>query len=165
MDELIKQGATAAKAGDKETARNLLNDAVKQFPDDERAWGWLYNVCKTDQERINCLQQIIRINPKNDKANQLLEDLSEFEPPLEKPSGLGKFSKNQISLKQEDVNDVQSVILEDINIPFWSIVNLIIKFWFASLFLTIILGVALFSILMILGAIFGTHLQVPFRFP
>ncbi len=39
MEDLIKQGATAFKAGDLDTARNLFNDAVKQSPDDERAWG------------------------------------------------------------------------------------------------------------------------------
>jgi Tfp pilus assembly protein PilF len=45
MDDLIKQGAAAFKAGDLETARKLLTEAVKQFPDDERAWGWMYNIC------------------------------------------------------------------------------------------------------------------------
>ena len=162
MDDLIKQGATAARAGDKETARKLLSEAVKQFPDDERAWGWLYTVCTTDQERSNCLKQIIRINPQNDKAKQLLEDLNEYEPSLERTNNMGQNSKNQVQSEQDDV---QYVVVEDINIPFWSIVNLIVKFWFANLFLTIILGVALFGIFLILGALFGTHLPVPFRFP
>ncbi len=41
MDDLINQSAAAFKASDFDTARNLLTEAVKQFPDDERAWGAL----------------------------------------------------------------------------------------------------------------------------
>ena len=41
MDDLIKQGATAFKAGDIETARKLFTEAIKQSPDNERAWGAL----------------------------------------------------------------------------------------------------------------------------
>ena len=43
MDDLIKQGADAFRAGNRDEARKLLLTAVKQYPDNERAWGWLYN--------------------------------------------------------------------------------------------------------------------------
>lgn len=85
MEDLIKQGATAFKAGDRETARKLLTEAINQFPDDERAWGWMYNVSTSDDERILCLKQMIRINPKNEKAAQILNDLVEYTPPLVSP--------------------------------------------------------------------------------
>ncbi|MCX6083277.1 MAG: tetratricopeptide repeat protein [Chloroflexi bacterium] len=98
MDDLIKQGATAFKAGDIETARKLLTEAIKLHPDDERAWGWMYNICNTDQERILCLKQMVRINPQNEKANLLLTELLNLEPPLEMPvtnqNVSGKFKKN-----------------------------------------------------------------------
>jgi len=83
MDDLIKQGAEAFKAGDVDTARKLLTEATKQSPDDERAWGWMYNVCVTDKDRIVCLKQMLRINPKNEKANLLLNELLSFDSPLE----------------------------------------------------------------------------------
>jgi hypothetical protein len=73
MDDQLKQGAAAYKAGDIETAKKLFIGAVRQYPDDERAWGWLGHVSSTDQERIICLKQMIRINPHNEKArNNLL---------------------------------------------------------------------------------------------
>ncbi len=72
MDDLIKQGAAAFKTGDLVNARIFLADAIKQFPDDERAWGWMYNVCSTDEERILCLKQMIRLNPQNEKARNML---------------------------------------------------------------------------------------------
>ena len=75
MDDLIQQGVTTFKAGDREGARKLFISAVKQYPNNERAWGWMNNVCNTDQERIHCLEQMLRINPKNEKAHQLLNQL------------------------------------------------------------------------------------------
>jgi len=86
MDDLIQQGVNAFKSGDHETARKLLINAVKQYPDNERAWGWMYNVCRNDKERIHCLKQVVRINPKNEKANQLLNELTVANLPLERPA-------------------------------------------------------------------------------
>ena len=83
MDDLLQQGVNSYKSGNHETARILFISATKQNPDSEHAWGWLYTVCKTDQERIHCLKQITRINPENVKAKELLAKLTELEPPLE----------------------------------------------------------------------------------
>jgi hypothetical protein len=33
------------------------------------------NICHTDQERIHCLKQVVRINPQNEKARQQMERL------------------------------------------------------------------------------------------
>lgn len=85
MNDLLQQGISAFKSGDRETARKLFITAVKQNPDSERAWGWMYNVCTNDKERIHCLKQMLRINPKGEKANKLLVELTSFEPPLEHP--------------------------------------------------------------------------------
>ncbi len=84
MNDLLQQGITAYKAGKRDEARNIFIALVEQTPDNERAWGWMYNVCNTDKGRIHCLKQIIRINPKNEKANQLL----------------AKFTKTNFSTKQ-----------------------------------------------------------------
>jgi hypothetical protein len=75
MDDLFQQGITAYKAGKQNEARRIFITVVKQSPDSERAWGWMNNVCNTDQERIHCLKQVLRINPKNEKARQHLERL------------------------------------------------------------------------------------------
>jgi len=75
MDDLLQQGVNSYKSGDKETARRLFISATKQTPDNEQAWGWLYNVCTTNQERIHCLNQVLRINPKNEKAKEMLDSI------------------------------------------------------------------------------------------
>lgn len=72
MDDLLQQGITAYKAGKLEEARKYFISAVKQSPQSELAWGWMYQTSNNDKERIYCLKQMLRINPKNEKTNQLL---------------------------------------------------------------------------------------------
>ena len=54
----------------------------------------MYNVCKTDQDRIHCLEQIFRINPRNEKAQYILEKLTSLSPDHPKP-------ENSIDLSSE----------------------------------------------------------------
>ena len=75
MDDLLQQGITAFKAGKRDEARKIFITVVKQNPDNERAGGGMYEVSGNDKERIYCLKQMLRINPKNEKANQLLNQL------------------------------------------------------------------------------------------
>lgn len=95
MDDVLQQGIAALKAGDRETARRLLVSAVRQTPDDEHTWGWLYNAANTDKERLDCLRNIVRINPKNEKAKLLLDELSISNYPLERPSNIEKAPKKK----------------------------------------------------------------------
>jgi|GEM_PF-1906258 tetratricopeptide (TPR) repeat protein len=85
MNDLLEQGVSAFRAGKRDEARKIFITVVKQNPDSERAWGWMYNVANDDKERIYCLKQMLRINPKNEKANEFLDDLTGLKPPLEKP--------------------------------------------------------------------------------
>lgn len=86
MDDLVQQASSALRAGNKDEARRLLTLAIRQNPDDERAWGWMYNAASSDKERIDCLNQMLRINPKNEKASQLLSELNMGDVPLERPA-------------------------------------------------------------------------------
>jgi hypothetical protein len=76
MDSLTKQGIDAFRAGKRDEARKFFVAAVKQNQNDERVWGCMYDVCDTDKERIHCLNQMLRINQKNEKARQLLNQLT-----------------------------------------------------------------------------------------
>jgi hypothetical protein len=75
--EIVEQGITALKQGDKKTAKQLLISAVKQNPNDANAWAWLYNSVDTDEQRIRCLREVIRINPANEKARAKLQQLEQ----------------------------------------------------------------------------------------
>jgi tetratricopeptide (TPR) repeat protein len=86
MDELLHQGITAYKAGKRDEARKIFITVVKQSPDSEPAWGWLYQASNNNQERIHCLRQVTRINPQNSSANKLLSDLEKSQKPKNPPS-------------------------------------------------------------------------------
>ena len=86
MDDLLQQGITAYKAGKRDEARKFFITVLKQSPDNEHAWGWMYQTSRDDKERIYCLKQILRIKPKNEKANQLLNELTGSDFPLERSS-------------------------------------------------------------------------------
>lgn len=73
MNELLQQGITAYKAGKRGEARRLFVSAVKQNPESELAWGWMYQTSVNDKERVFCLKQMLRINPDNEKTGQLLK--------------------------------------------------------------------------------------------
>jgi membrane protein YdbS with pleckstrin-like domain len=62
------QGIAALKAGDKAEARRWLGLAVKRNPNDYTAWLWLSGAVGNDQERLECLQQVLRIVPENSAA-------------------------------------------------------------------------------------------------
>jgi len=94
----LSDGIAAYKADDKQTARRLLIAAVKEEPNSERAWGWLYNVAETDKERIDCLRRMLQINPGNEKAKGLLSQLTPTPPsanPVRENQSLPATSQKQ----------------------------------------------------------------------
>jgi hypothetical protein len=74
-DDLLAQGIAAVKAGQIQQARRLLDGAIQNNPDDVRAWGWFYDVCENDRERLRCLQEVLRLNPDNEQAQQKYNEL------------------------------------------------------------------------------------------
>ena len=72
-DAWLKGGIEAAKAGEKDKARRLLEQVVEADPDNETAWLWLSAVVETRVERIRCLETALKLNPANQDAKMALE--------------------------------------------------------------------------------------------
>lgn len=66
--ELEERGIQAAKAGNKDEARKLLQNALRLNPNSENGWLWLASVLKEKKERLLCLQKVLEINPNNEMA-------------------------------------------------------------------------------------------------
>jgi len=81
-EDNLAKGIAAAKAGNIQEARKLLDAAIRVAPNDERTWGWFYTVCVNDKERIRCLKEVLRINPNNQHAKQKYDELLALEPPI-----------------------------------------------------------------------------------
>jgi ribosomal protein L12E/L44/L45/RPP1/RPP2/membrane protein YdbS with pleckstrin-like domain len=68
VDEITQQGIAALKAGDKARARFFLRSALESDLDNLQAWMWLSGAVELDDERLTCLQQVMRIDPGNPAA-------------------------------------------------------------------------------------------------
>ncbi len=74
-EDLIQKAIAAAKGGDRAAARKLLGQALKQAPNDARAWYLLSQVAENREQAIFCLTQVLRIEPDNPQAGARLERL------------------------------------------------------------------------------------------
>ncbi len=77
IENLIRDGIAKARAGDKVTARTLLQRAVELDEYNERAWFWLASVVESDDERRTCLHNVVLISPNNTRAQEMLDRMDE----------------------------------------------------------------------------------------
>jgi len=75
-NELLRKGIAAAREGDKATARDLFQQVVDLDEKNEKGWFWLASVVETDDERRTCLENVLHLNPANERAQQALETLN-----------------------------------------------------------------------------------------
>lgn len=71
----LEDGIRAYTEGRRDEARKYFVAIAKENPQDENIWGWLYKVSNTDDERIKCLNRLLKINPRNMKALKLLREI------------------------------------------------------------------------------------------
>ncbi len=80
VDRLYREGVAAIRAGDNDTARRKLMEAIRLDRTHEQAWLWLSAVVDTDAERATCLENVLTINPSNAVARRGLEKLGRAAP-------------------------------------------------------------------------------------
>ncbi len=73
QDAQFKQAVAAFKAGNKDEARNLLMDVVDKDEQHEQAWLYLSALVTSLEEQQICLENVLAINPNNDRAKKGLE--------------------------------------------------------------------------------------------
>ena len=80
-DERIKIAFDLAIAGQKEYARNILRDILKQDQDNALAWSAYARVAKNREQAVHALEQMLRIQPNNEWAQQGLQKLARVKHP------------------------------------------------------------------------------------
>jgi hypothetical protein len=78
---LIRQGQSAAQDGNLEMARNYLQAAVDLDRTNPTAWLWLAGVLDDPAEMRNALEQVLMLDPGNERAAQGLAHLDSQYPP------------------------------------------------------------------------------------
>lgn len=70
MNQLTQEGIAALKAGEKERAQKLFVAALEEDNDDLQAWLWLSGAVESDVDRLECLEQVLRIDPTHTLASK-----------------------------------------------------------------------------------------------
>jgi hypothetical protein len=84
VDGMVREGITAYRAGRKDEARALLMRAVEIDEQNEQAWLWLSAVVESVEEQKICLENVLAINPGNERAKQGLTMLEQKSAPAPK---------------------------------------------------------------------------------
>ena len=74
---LLLRGIAAAQGGHKRVATGLLTRAVQLDPENERAWLWLSGVLENPDQAAFCLNAVLKLNPKSERARQGLRWIDE----------------------------------------------------------------------------------------
>lgn len=77
VDAMVREGIAAFKASNKEDARTYLMKAVELDPYHEQAWLWLSAAVDTPEDQRTCLENVLAINPENERARSGLQLLSQ----------------------------------------------------------------------------------------
>jgi hypothetical protein len=73
LDDMLREGIAAAKAGQRERARELLMRVVDLDERNAIAWLWLSGVVDSLDDREVCMENVLAIDPDNAAAHRGLE--------------------------------------------------------------------------------------------
>jgi hypothetical protein len=76
VDAMVREGINAYKSGRKDEARALLIKATELDQYSEQAWLWLSGLMDTPDDQRTCLENVLAINPNNERAKQGLSYLT-----------------------------------------------------------------------------------------
>ena len=79
LDDELAKGILAAKAGQRDLARQHLQNVLRADLSHETAWLWMSGLVDTVQQKRDCLQRVLALNPNNDVARRGLEQLAQSE--------------------------------------------------------------------------------------
>ncbi len=81
----LQEAVQLAQQGRRDDARRLLWQVVQSDSNNEMAWLWLASVAADQTEYQRALNEVLRINPDNGQARQLLADLQKQQQPTTPP--------------------------------------------------------------------------------
>jgi tetratricopeptide (TPR) repeat protein len=70
VDDLLQEGITAAKSGQRERAYDLLRQIVEEDEENTLAWLWLSEVTDSWEDREICLENVLALDPTNETARK-----------------------------------------------------------------------------------------------
>lgn len=80
-NDLTRQGIAALKAGDKQQAADLLKQAIREDANNQLAWLWLSGCVDSNEEKRECLVQVLTINNETEIASHARKGLEKLPKP------------------------------------------------------------------------------------
>ena len=81
--ELLRRGTEAARAGQRSQAREIFLRVVETEPRNEMAWMWLTGLVDELEDKIIACENVLTINPANEKVKTYLETLLQRKAAIE----------------------------------------------------------------------------------
>lgn len=75
VSQTLQQAIAALNEGDRGRARQLLAQVLQADPCNESAWLWLVRAVDDPAHARECVERVLRINPGNEEARQMLETI------------------------------------------------------------------------------------------
>ncbi len=82
-NELLRRGVEAARVGQRTKAREILLRVVDQDPRNEMAWVWLTGLVDGLEDKIIACENVLTINPANEKVKAYLRTLLQQKASIE----------------------------------------------------------------------------------
>jgi hypothetical protein len=82
IQQLLDEGIASLSIGNKEEARRKLMQVINADERNEHAWLYLSEAVESDEDRQICLENVLTINPANERAETELKALQEKMLPL-----------------------------------------------------------------------------------
>jgi hypothetical protein len=77
MADSVQQAIKLIEVGKFDQAHAVLVSALQADPKNDAAWYWMSKVVASDELREECLQEAVKINPKNALAQTALDELED----------------------------------------------------------------------------------------
>jgi tetratricopeptide (TPR) repeat protein len=106
--EVLQRAIQAARAGQKAEARDLLIELVETDPRNEMAWMWLSGLVDSLEDRIIACENVLTINPANEKVRAYLAELQRQHESLvtskNSDDAVGLFNQAKAHAERKDRN-------------------------------------------------------------
>jgi tetratricopeptide (TPR) repeat protein len=108
VDAMVREGIAAFKAGKKDEALAMLNKAVEIDPYNEEGWLWLSGLVESEEDQRVCLENVLSINPTNERAQQGLEYLNKTTGGTMSPAPAAPATSATVSSVDWASNDIET---------------------------------------------------------
>ncbi|MDQ7027668.1 MAG: hypothetical protein Q9P01_18895 [Anaerolineae bacterium] len=109
---LMRLGHIAHIEGDYKQAHISWQQAAMMQPDNEEVWVALLRVLRDEDDRRVCLRNILAINPQNNHAQSLLDELAgDTQPPDQNAKAAAALKNRRISVRQITLRILESAFI------------------------------------------------------